>query len=348
MSLTFPPFAAVEAIRNAAKNSPPLKFGDKGPAVAVLQGGLMDLGYKLPVSTRKTGFPDGDYGKETKDRVFQFQTDAKLTKKDGIAGKETILEMDKRLAAKTAKPISPPKPPNPPVPLPPSDKNYTLGTINPPIKPDPGAGVFNSKPTEISMWALKQSILEILPPRGSSAAIIIGVDASLHMKHYMNATGMDLTINLESMLEAGPTAKARFRDEIGQARKFVETLPEGRHEITSKTVEGAYNYKEETWNWFYAVGGYVSWGKGVANIKKGPSGREYDLQFEYHFFDRYNWDKGKSVTIGPVTITDEFMAEFHRQGLAQEFNMKGLVKRHFKWRQGEPIPEVQYAKGAGR
>lgn len=256
--------------------------------------------------------------------------------------------MDRQLSAKAAKPIPLPIPPNPPVPLPPSNKNYTIGTINPPIKPDPGAGVFNSKPTEITMWGLKQSILEILPPRGSSAMIIIGFDATRHMKHYMDATGMDLTINLESMLEAGPTAKARLRDEVTQARKFVETLPEGRHEITSKTVEGAYNYKEETWNWFYAVGGYVSWGKGVATVKKGAAGREFDLQFEYHVFDRYNWDKGKSVTIGPVTVTDEFMAEFHHQGLAKEFNMKGMVKRRFAWRHGEAIPEVQYAKGAGR
>lgn len=348
MSLTFPPFAAVESIRNAVKSSPSLKLGDKGAGVAVLQGGLIDLGYKLPLSTHKTGFPDGVYGKETKEAIIQFQKDAKINLKDGIAGKNTVTEMDRRLAAKAAKPAQLPKPPNPPVPLPPSDKNYAVGTLNPPIKPDPGAGIFNSKPVEVSMWALKQAILEILPPRGSSAAIIIGFDATLNMKHYMAATGTDLSINLQSMMDAGPTAKARFRDEVSQARKFVETLPEGRHEITSKTVEGAYNYKEETWNWFYAVGGYVSWGKGVATVKKGAAGREYDLQFEYHFFDRYNWDKGKSVTIGPVTITDEFMAEFHRQGLAKEFNMKGMVKRHFTWRHGEIIPEAQYAKGPGR
>jgi len=40
-------------------------------------------------------------------------------------------------------------------------------------------------------------------------------------------------------------------------------------------------------------------------------------------FDRYNWDGGKKVNIGPITITDESMAEMHRAGVAQEFNMSG-------------------------
>jgi hypothetical protein len=51
------------------------------------------------------------------------------------------------------------------------------------------------------------------------------------------------------------------------------------------------------------------------------------------------------VTIGPVTITDKFMGEFHRQGLAQEFNMVGAVGRKFRWRMGEAIPEEQYSPG---
>jgi hypothetical protein len=51
------------------------------------------------------------------------------------------------------------------------------------------------------------------------------------------------------------------------------------------------------------------------------------LEFEYKFFDRYNWDGGKSVTLFGVTITDEFMARFHREGLAKEFDMYGSTKK---------------------
>jgi hypothetical protein len=45
---------------------------------------------------------------------------------------------------------------------------------------------------------------------------------------------------------------------------------------------------------------------------------------EFHVFDRYNWDKGKSVTIGPFVVTDESLGELHRTGLAQEYEVNGI------------------------
>lgn len=348
MSLSYPPFLAIEAIRKAAKSAPPLKHGSKGIGVKMLQGGLIDMGYKMPLSTRKTGFPDGIYGDEVVKVVTQFQTDHKLQKKDGIAGKNTITILDKLLAKKNTKAHIPPKPQKPLV-IVPKDKDYTLGKVDPKLNHDKGAGVFNSKPTEATLWALKQAILEILPPRGSSAALFIGIDASKHMLHYLSAKGNKLPINLEGMVTASPTAQAHFKNEVNQAKRFVEKLTEGTHQFTSKTAESSYNYKSETTNWFYAVGGYSSWGKGSATVAKDTKGQlSYSMSFEYHFYDRYNWDTGKQVTIGPVTITDKFMGEFHRQGLAQEYDEIGMIKRQFSWKQGQTIPPQQYARSGGR
>ncbi len=69
MPLTYPSFVALDVIQKASRNSPPLRFGDKGNGVAMIQSGLIDLGYKLPDSTIKTGRPDGKYGGETKKSV---------------------------------------------------------------------------------------------------------------------------------------------------------------------------------------------------------------------------------------------------------------------------------------
>ncbi len=85
---------------------------------------------------------------------------------------------------------------------------------------------------------------------------------------------------------------------------------------------GLKNYKE---------GGYSAWGKGNATVCKD----EYTLEFEYKFYDRYNWDTGKSVKILGYKVTDQFMGEFHRQGLAQEFNMRGSVKKTIMWKKGQ-------------
>src|SRR5437762_13837577 len=90
-----------------------VRRGENGHAVALLQAGLISLGYKMPISsTKKHGAPDGIYGDETQ-RVFRkFQTDQKLPQ-DGIAGRDTVKRLDALLP-----PAPPPKPPEP-VPPPP-------------------------------------------------------------------------------------------------------------------------------------------------------------------------------------------------------------------------------------
>jgi len=76
--------------------------------------------------------------------------------------------------------------------------------------------------------------------------------------------------------------------------------------------------------------------------------RTFSVDFEYKFYDRYNWDGGKSVTIHGITITDAFMGEFHRQGLAKEYDCYGSFKRSFSWKKGDPIPQAQLDGPGGR
>ena len=71
----------------------------------------------------------------------------------------------------------------------------------------------------------------------------------------------------------------------------------------------------------------------------GLGGRFDRNTHEYKFYDRYNWDMGKKVTILGVTVTDQFMGEFHRQGLAKEFDMRGSVKKTVTWKKGK-APKV--------
>ena len=86
-------------LAEAAANNPPLKKGEAGFAVRLLQQALIDLNYPLPKSREKFGSPDGLYGKETRKQVWQFQVDEHLGH-DGIAGEETLGRLDKLLADK--------------------------------------------------------------------------------------------------------------------------------------------------------------------------------------------------------------------------------------------------------
>ncbi|MCI5146762.1 MAG: hypothetical protein D3923_14860 [Candidatus Electrothrix sp. AR3] len=129
-----------------------------------------------------------------------------------------------------------------------------------------------------------------------------------------------------------------LKNEINMAKIFIESLPKGTHRITSGAASGGYARKSDSWNWYFAVGGYSAWGKGNAEVcPGGGAAYDYKVAYEFKFYDRYNWDGGKKVDIFGITITDEFMGKFHRQGLAKEFDMHGSVKKLIKWKKGGSI-----------
>lgn len=82
-----------QRLQAAAANNPSLQQGDAGEGVETLQQSLVDLGFPMPISTRKTGFPDGIYGKETMAAVTAFQARERLHQ-DGIAGRDTLHRLD--------------------------------------------------------------------------------------------------------------------------------------------------------------------------------------------------------------------------------------------------------------
>jgi len=141
------------------------------------------------------------------------------------------------------------------------------------------------------------------------------------------------------MVNEVPSAKALFESEVEEAKRFVETLPIGTCDICSSKAKVGYNLKSESANWFFAIGGYSVWGKGTASVSQvNGVARAYSLLFRYKFYDRYNWDGGKSVTILGVTITDHQMGEFHRQGVAKEFDCRGSIEKLITWGAKSPQP----------
>jgi Putative peptidoglycan binding domain len=328
----FAPFAANSRFQEAARSSPPMMRGAHGSHVALLQGALMDLGARMPRSVRSNGSPDGIFGAETFHALVSFQTAQKL-RADGVAGTKTLTKLDVLMAAK-AKPVPSLTFNMFPVPY---SAEYTLGTADPPLRSDPGAGPWNSRPKEMVTRAQMASIIAILPV----AHVAIGDDAVKHLWHYLGNSGRPLEIDAAGMVREVPSAGDLYRQEVSQAKSFVEKLGVGRHQITSRKMNHGYNLQRESRNWFFAVGGYSAWGKGTVEIVAAPID-QITLDFEYHVYDRYNWDKNKSVKINGITVTDHFMGEFHRQGLAQEYDEVGSFRRKFQWRRGQPIPESQF------
>lgn len=214
--------------------------------------------------------------------------------------------------------------------------DYKLGSDDPKVRYDPGAGLWNSKNKTDIMKAFKLALRAAMP----AARYVIGENARNHMRYYLRNEGRPYVIEtVEKLVEDSGMGKTIYNDELRRAKRFVETLPVGTHRITSGRASKANNRRRGlggstggSKNWFYAVGGYSAWGKGEATVTRAANGkRHYRLEFEYKFRDRYNWDKGKAVRIAGVRITDNFMGELHRQGLAKEFNMYGSWHHVVTW-----------------
>lgn len=364
MTLKSDLFRDTPRMQAAGRNAPPLKSGETGIGPSLLQAALLELGYKLPVSTRKTGRPDGVFGEETRSAVMSFQSGHPPLKADGVAGEKTLHAMDALLKASPKpspkpKPAPPaPKPPGPkpapplpplpgPAPLPmpvrpPPHPKYKVGADDPPLTHDAGSGAWNSE------WPSARSlaIMAILSDPVRSTAFYgacfagVGPNATRNLRHYFGNTGAALTIPYQGMVKSTTRAYGVWLSEVAEMIAYLDTCPPGSWQITSKAVrhdDDTYNYQSETRDWFFAIGGYGVWTKATATIE---SGGRVQAEVTVKFYDRYNWDGGKEVTLAGITITDEFMAEFHRQGFAREYDCFGQVSRSFNWQRGNPPREA--------
>jgi hypothetical protein len=223
-------------------------------------------------------------------------------------------------------------------------------------------------PTTLAMKALKEVLAT--SPVQFLASHFGGADAVKHLTHYLGNTGTPYTIDLQGLLNEVPLAKQVYDLQVDTAKKFVEALPPGRHQFTSTT--GSLNHyinQGLNRNWFFAVGSYTSWGRGGVTVASVGGKLNFTMDYEYHFFDRYNWDGGKQVQIpipgydklpgpaksvidqlpnvsnGKLTVTDHFMGEFHRQGLAKEFDLVASLTRNLTFRPSGPF--VLYKVRAG-
>lgn len=143
------------------------------------------------------------------------------------------------------------------------------------------------------------------------------------MRHYFGNTGLPLTIDLENMVKTVPSARIALINQFRDAQRFVQGLPFGQYDFVAVSGVGETNDKGENSDWYFAVGSYAHWAKGRVKIEDVNGQRRYDVGFNYKIYDRYNWDGGKEVNFGPIIITDEFMGDFHREGLAMEFDCHG-------------------------
>lgn len=198
---------------------------------------------------------------------------------------------------------------------------YKIGTDDPDIYTDAGAGQWCETPQRGASLIYKRAIqmaiaLPVIPN------LLFGKHAIKHFNYYLNMAGDDYELeDMPELLKNSTVLSDVYAKELREAREFCETLPPGKYKITSSKVRGGYFQGER--DLYYAIGGFQCWGKGNVSVTESDERFYYSLDFEFHIFDRYNWDKEKNI-LG--LLDDDFFGEFHRQCFAREFNIYGIYK----------------------
>jgi hypothetical protein len=145
MALTNPRFIPSSRLQKASENDPPMRYGERGHAVRLVQQTLIDQGFPLPISVRMYGSPDGIFGNETREQVRAYQRSWSL-QVDGIVGRQTLTTMDRTL------PAAPPL-----VPALPQPATYVV----------PGLKVAIAQPSPQTCWATAYTMMRSWKDRQS-------------------------------------------------------------------------------------------------------------------------------------------------------------------------------------
>ncbi len=206
------------------------------------------------------------------------------------------------------------------------------GYPTPPAAPKNGDG---SKVHGSDKAGIKDHLVEDLCYRMADAADAMGLDnAARNLRHYLGNSGEPLYIDPNKLINDVPGLKQQVDqsyktqvEDVAKAKIAADYNGKPMQFTITTPWNGAYATQGASKDWFFATGGFSYAHTATVTVKPGKNGEaEVSIQSNVHTFDRYNWDKGKSVDIGPIHIEDKAMGRLHEVGLAQEFELRGSGK----------------------
>jgi RHS repeat-associated protein len=182
------------------------------------------------------------------------------------------------------------------------------------------------------------SMAELMEIRARAIATIGGgrlknmPDAADFLLHFLYGGGRDKNVDYERLINEDGAAEAHYHNEINRAMSYAEQLARDDQWVYIAQT-GEVGTSASTRNWFFALGGYGTWGRGRVFKCKGKP--EYTMELELNLNDFYDWER-YSLAKGGL-VTDGEMSELHHSKLdiAEEYRVKGKITVSVKWTHGQ-------------
>jgi hypothetical protein len=217
---------------------------------------------------------------------------------------------------------------------------FVSGYQEPPIAFDKGAGAYDSVPATIAATAKRDAARVFCK---TAAPALYGKESAFIFDHYLGNTGKDINIQIDSAVEDSTAIKLLYYNELRAALDYSVSQSEGQTQFSSRTPLGSKVTRDDSLNWYLALGGFQVWSQSTLDISQGSSGATYSLKFDFYLRDRYNWDSGHTFNLGKLSVTSDELGAFHRMGIAKEFTTFGVVRKVYTWRHSEDRALVPFA-----
>ncbi|MFN8468719.1 MAG: WXG100 family type VII secretion target [Caldilineaceae bacterium] len=201
----------------------------------------------------------------------------------------------------------------------------------PPPPPAPASGDGSAPHGSVTVTAQDHANRELFFGVADGADAIGMDNAARNMRHYLDNSGQPLNVDPRAMLNDLPELRKKANrafqndliDGVTQRIQNDFTGQPMRFQLTTQW-QPYYATKAESQDWFYATGGFsYAYGADVTVTPGADDKPHVSIDYQMHVFDRYNWDKGKGVDIGPFRVGDAQLGRLHEAGIAQEYELRG-------------------------
>ena len=173
-------------------------------------------------------------------------------------------------------------------------------------------------------------------------------NASRFMKHYLENTGTNMTVDMgtgsSGFFKSGAGTIAHRTTRVNQALDAAEALAKEGKSISIYQQTEIVNHFSDTEDWYLAVGSYFTCIEmHELTVKVNADGtKTYSAKLKYSMADFYNWNENSWSTIPIVDVSQRDLHQLHRTKQAKEFETTGSVTYSITWTEGQDASTLSY------
>jgi len=216
---------------------------------------------------------------------------------------------------------------------------------NPPPDPAPKPGDGSASGTYCTIAAGAQDYATVVLCQGlvDLANALQYTNAASFLQHYLDATGTDLSFEVEDMIRDLPNFAAAVQTLVQNNAKTPSNKAAAAAPGSSFPFQSAWKLYSvsltENPNWYAAIG---SFSYSVTGVVTKVSKNQTALAYVVDVFDRYNWESGKKFTLNVVTLLSDPIGHLNQACLAQAYNVRASTVQNVvnPYDPSQPLPPI--------